>query len=496
MFRCGILMAARALQTRQITGICITASHNPAPDNGVKLVEPTGEMLCQEWEAYANELANAGSDAELAAAVQGLLGREGIAAPAPGTVLIAHDTRPSGPALAAAAAAGVRCLGLEPEMCGLLTTPQLHWMVMRRNRGEPAGEADYYAALAGAYAQLVAGTQPLGQTLYVDCANGVGAPKLAALAGQLAPAGLTLELRNTGDGVLNGGCGSDFLQKDRQLPSQFEGVAAGARCCAVDGDADRLMYFTPLEGGGKALLYDGDRIAVLAAMLVKDLISALPGGAGAGVRVGIIQTAYANGAASDYIRDNLGCGVEVTPTGVKYLHEAAHRYDVGVYFEANGHGTVLFSKAFLEQMQQLAGESKAAADLLALSVVINQAVGDAISGILMVEAALRQRGWGLPQWAALYADLPSRQLKVMVADRAAIVTTDAETRVAEPRGLQAAIDAAVAGVPRGRSFVRPSGTEDVVRVYAEAESQEAADALATEVARLVHAKAGGVGPAP
>lgn len=89
------------------------------------------------------------------------------------------------------------------------------------------------------------------QTLYVDCANGVGAPKLAALAGQLAPAGLTLELRNTGDGVLNGGCGSDFLQKDRQLPSQFEGVAPGARCCAVDGDADRLMYFTPLEGGGK-----------------------------------------------------------------------------------------------------------------------------------------------------------------------------------------------------------------------------------------------------
>lgn len=43
-------MAARALKTRQITGICITASHNPAPDNGVKLVEPSGEMLCQEWE--------------------------------------------------------------------------------------------------------------------------------------------------------------------------------------------------------------------------------------------------------------------------------------------------------------------------------------------------------------------------------------------------------------------------------------------------------------
>lgn len=43
-------MAARALQTHQITGVCITASHNPAPDNGVKLVEPSGEMLSQDWE--------------------------------------------------------------------------------------------------------------------------------------------------------------------------------------------------------------------------------------------------------------------------------------------------------------------------------------------------------------------------------------------------------------------------------------------------------------
>ncbi len=40
-----------------------------------------------------------------------------------------------------------------------------------------------------------------------------------------------------------------------------------------------------------------------------------------------------------------------------------------------------------------------------------QAVGDAMSGILLVEAALRRRGWGLPDWGALYADLPSRQLK-------------------------------------------------------------------------------------
>lgn len=48
----------------------------------------------------------------------------------------------------------------------------------------------------------------------------------------------------------------------------------------------------------------------------------------------------------------------------------------------------------------------------------------------------------------------------------------------------------------GRSFVRPSGTEDVVRVYAEASTQAAADELARIVARHVHQICGGVGAEP
>jgi phosphoacetylglucosamine mutase len=51
-------------------------------------------------------------------------------------------------------------------------------------------------------------------------------------------------------------------------------------------------------------------------------------------------------------------------------------------------------------------------------------------------------------------------------------------------------------VEGGRCFVRPSGTEDAVRVYAEAASQPLADALALGAARAVHALAGGVGASP
>ena len=34
-------------------GLMVTASHNPEPDNGIKMVDPGGGMLAQSWEARA-----------------------------------------------------------------------------------------------------------------------------------------------------------------------------------------------------------------------------------------------------------------------------------------------------------------------------------------------------------------------------------------------------------------------------------------------------------
>lgn len=47
-------MAARARVTGKTTGLMITASHNPVQDNGVKLVDPGGEMLALSWEVICH----------------------------------------------------------------------------------------------------------------------------------------------------------------------------------------------------------------------------------------------------------------------------------------------------------------------------------------------------------------------------------------------------------------------------------------------------------
>lgn len=50
-------------------------------------------------------------------------------------------------------------------------------------------------------------------------------------------------------------------------------------------------------------------------------------------------------------------------TGVKFVHHEAEKYDVGVYFEANGHGTVLFKDKVLARLTDMLKVSNTVARL-------------------------------------------------------------------------------------------------------------------------------------
>ncbi|KAK2971725.1 hypothetical protein RJ640_004019 [Escallonia rubra] len=509
VFRVGILAALRSLKTQSVIGLMITASHNKVSDNGVKVADPSGGMLTQEWEPFADSLANAPDPHHLLQLIVEFVNKENI--PLKGTwrgeVLLARDTRPSGESLLEAAKQGISSIvGASAIVMGVLTTPQLHWMVRAKNKGMKASELDYFEQLSSSFRCLVdlipqgSANKYVSGKLLVDGANGVGGEKLEVLKKLLID--LDIETRNSGkEGILNEGVGADYVQKEKVVPCRFGPPDVGTRCASLDGDADRLVYFTVLSNSdGRINLLDGDKMLSLFALFINEQLSILNKSKDDNVdkdnktRVGVVQTAYANGASTDFLKQ-LGIEVVFTPTGVKYLHEKAAEYDIGIYFEANGHGTVLFSENFLcwleGKISELSSTSKgseqqkAALRLLAVSQLINQAVGDALSGLLLVEAILQHMGWSIQKWSNLYHDLPSRQLKVKVVDRTAVVTANAETVVVRPLGIQEAINAETAKYDRGRCFIRPSGTEDVIRVYAEASTQEAAESLASSVGRLV-----------
>ena len=88
------------------------------------------------------------------------------------------------------------------------------------------------------------------------------------------------------------------------------------------------------------------------------------------------------------------------PTGVKHLHHKALDFDIGVYFEANGHGTVLYSARAQSLIKN--AENPAGKKLRLFMDMTNQCVGDALSDMLLVESVLFARRWNAQDWFAAY----------------------------------------------------------------------------------------------
>ena len=74
----------------------------------------------------------------------------------------------------------------------------------------------------------------------------------------------------------------------------------GQRACSLDGDADRLIYYY-LDDRGQFHMLDGDKIAALSAAFIGELTKAA--GLDNKIRVGIVQTAYANGGSTKYLSE-------------------------------------------------------------------------------------------------------------------------------------------------------------------------------------------------
>eukprot|EP01065_Artemidia_motanka_P042292 TRINITY_DN5641_c0_g1_i1.p1 TRINITY_DN5641_c0_g1~~TRINITY_DN5641_c0_g1_i1.p1 ORF type:complete len:555 (+),score=187.32 TRINITY_DN5641_c0_g1_i1:73-1737(+) len=505
-YRMGMFAAMRSRKVsgsgpQQASGVVISASHNAHPDNGFKLIDCSGAMLPQEWEKGAAEVANAASADDIVAALSKVADEFGTAPFGPALVHVGRDTRETGPALLSAFLKGVEVAGAKAVDHGIVTTPQVHFCVWQTNvrGGAAVDEGVYLDTVVEAFRGVTKGEGSKAKVT-IDCSNGVGYPQMAKVKDRLAAAGLIpggVELRN-GDvatpAKLNSECGADFVQKEKVAPKHFAAGEFGPadHLVSYDGDADRIVYFSFGKDGGFQLV-DGDRIAVLYAVLIRQLLDGVAAGPAplpAAPRVGVIQTAYANGASTKYMRETLGLEVACVPTGVKHLHHKAIEYDIGVYFEANGHGSVVMSDSLVSSLEKAAESCGRAKQLLAVSKLASPVCGDAITDMLLCEAALSETGWSIRDWIALYADAPSRMTKVTVPDPGRVETIWDQTRTTAPAALQPGIDKVVAQYNErapgsSRAFVRPSGTEPIVRVYAEGDSQANADALAKDVEAVV-----------
>lgn len=424
-FNVGLISGLRCLKLRANIGVMITASHNPIQDNGVKLIDGDGEMLHPDWELLVEKFCNLQEETAIIEELDSIITSCGIDLMEKSAddknndlqVLIGMDTRPSSEALVALVKQGLEAWSPMVKYLdyGLLTTPALHFLVAESNRRQinELPLRTYYDQLISGTVAIFSDYAPLSELhhyspdrLVIDCANGVGSETMQYLCkSEEFFQCLPVKLINTGDGILNRLCGADYVKTMQLPPSGADEV--GKRYAALDGDADRVVYFyleqVMDEGKLQLKLLDGDKIMALYALyLVEALKEANLDGE---LSMGIVQTAYANGASTDYMSQVLGLKVDCVDTGVKNLHKQALNYDIGIYFEANGHGTIWISQKARCAFCKLEGDHEPrGAALKKLLAIINNYTGDAISDILVVETILKHFDWYIEQWYNLYQD--------------------------------------------------------------------------------------------
>jgi phosphoglucosamine mutase len=407
-----------------------------------------------------------------------VLGRHGAARP---TFVVGRDTRASGEWLGEALVDGVRAAGGDVILAGVEPTPAIAFLTLDhgasagvvisashnppedngikffsregmklpdhiedeiedelRMSGPPAtelgrvvpagdGRERYLAHLEGA-----AEARLTGMTVVVDGANGAAcelAPELLRRLGATVHA-----IHTEPDGAnINVGCGALHPEV---VAAEVVRLGADAGL-TLDGDADRALF---ADAGGSVI--DGDQVLAATAVALRGA-GKLPGDL-------VVSTVMANLGLLRAMAEK-GIRVALTKVGDRYVLEEMLRAGATLGGEPSGH--VIFREY--------------------------ATTGDGLLTAVRFLSLAARRGVKVADLAATMHRYPQVMINVPVAHRGAF---------ADARAVESAVARAEADLEdHGRVLVRPSGTEPLIRVMVEAETEDLARAHAEAVAGAVRA---------
>ncbi|AGL48209.1 phosphoglucosamine mutase [Streptococcus suis] len=377
VYKLGVLATpgvAHLVKTEKASaGVMISASHNPAQDNGIKFFAGDGFKL----------------DDALEAEIEALLDAE-------------EDTLP------------------RPSAQGLGDVVEY-----------PEGLRKYQQFLVST------GTDLDGMKVALDTANGAAATSARQIFADLG-AELTVMAENPDGLNINEGVGSTHPEKLQELVKET-GSQIGL---AFDGDSDRLIAVD--ENGD---LVDGDRIMYIVGKYLADR--------GLLAKNTIVTTVMSNLGFHKAL-DREGIEKAVTAVGDRYVVEEMRKEGYNVGGEQSGH----------------------------VILMDYNTTGDGQLTAVQLTKIMKETGKKLSELAAEVTIYPQKLVNIRVENS----MKDKAMKVPAIAAIIEKMEAEMAG--NGRILVRPSGTEPLLRVMAEAPTDAEVDYYVDTIADVVRAEIG------
>jgi phosphoglucosamine mutase len=274
-----------------------------------------------------------------------------------------------------------------------------------------------------------------GLRVVVDCANGAASGFTPRLLERLGAEVVAMNVEPDGSNI-NAGCGALHPEV---VAERVVSVGADAGV-AHDGDADRAMF---ADASGDVI--DGDQVMAACAVAMRER--------GALVGDAIVATVMSN-VGFHRAMDERGIRVISAPVGDRYVLEQMLEHGVALGGEQSGH--IIFRD--------------------------DATTGDGLITAVRFLSLAAARGVPVSELAAVMRRYPQVLLNIEVAHKERL------ERAAEIWDAVRAGEAQLDG--SGRILVRASGTEPLVRVMVEAETEELARRHAESVAERVAAALG------
>ena len=402
-------------------------------------------------------------------------------------VIIAQDSRSSGPDILASLEKGIRASGVDVISIGVAPTPCVAYLVKKTgslcgvvisashnpaefngikfftNHGTklpeelentieaeieslssvptPTGRFIQDESLVTLYEKFLMSTVDAsvlkGTKIVLDCANGassqVAVRVFSGLGMQLTVTGAKPNGTNINKNV--GALHTEFMQQLTVKEKAFMGFS-------FDGDADRVIASDEL---GRQM--DGDNIITSSALFLKE--------AGNLKSNKVVLTIMANLGCINYLKEH-GVTVELTSVGDKYVSEALNRENLSLGGETSGH--IIF-RQFSD-------------------------TGDGILSALQFLQFVKKSGQPASYFTNQWMRYPSKLKAVAVTSKPALESLEGFLPEVEK------IEKSMQG--KGRLIVRYSGTEPKLRILVEGEEEQMVDRVMSEVEGLYRQKTEGL----
>lgn len=114
--------------------------------------------------------------------------------------------------------------------------------------------------------------------------------------------------------------------------------------------------------------------------------------------------------------------------------------------------------------------------------LFNSITSDGVSNLLVIESIMKSMNLSIKDVYDFYNEMPYKIVDIKMK-YSKFITNEDDSKIIEPKNMQIIIDELSNKYANSKIYVRPTGTEDYLRVYVESETDDNCEKIIEELSK-------------